>query len=344
MQRSRDRLNGSTTWKYYYDPLSELTGVSKNGATVQNNTYSGDGKRITQTTSGGTTVYSYQGIDVLYQKNLTTGFSTDYFYDGALQLSKRSSSSSYYYLTDELGSTREVVNSAGGTVFNSNYKPFGLTYGLSGSESLMYTGRVFDQVTSLDYFNARFYNPAIQRFIIEDRANSPKNSPDLNRYVYAADNPETNEDPTGLSSIAGFVSWLFTTDLPNTVLFLVSEALGVVPEAGDVVNAVVVRGTIRSIFVDLENLASALVNNNPTGAITAFASFATDFFSAIFTQLDLIQKVIFASELVAAGIGSILSGGALAAAIIAAEVATAGIFLIDAWYTYTSTVADPFLS
>ena len=42
-------VNGSNTWKYYYDYEDRLTGISKNGVTVQNNSYTADGKRVSQT-------------------------------------------------------------------------------------------------------------------------------------------------------------------------------------------------------------------------------------------------------------------------------------------------------
>jgi len=192
------QVNGSNTWKYSYDYKNRLTGVSLNGKSVQNNTYSGDGERVSQTTSGGTMVYVYDGLNIIYEKNLTSGLVTDLCYGDNVQLAKTVSSSFYYFLTDLLGSTRVEMNSSGEIVFNSNYKPFGLSYGAAGSESIMYTGKTFDSSTELYYYNARFYNPNTQRFITEDSISGVKSDPaSFNGYVYVKDNPIGFADPTG---------------------------------------------------------------------------------------------------------------------------------------------------
>jgi len=39
-----------------------------------------------------------------------------------------------YYHQDHLSSTRLKANCTGGVVYNSNYEPYGLGYGKSGSE------------------------------------------------------------------------------------------------------------------------------------------------------------------------------------------------------------------
>lgn len=40
-----------------------------------------------------------------------------------------------------------------------------------------YTGKPYDGVTSLYYFGARFYDPAIQRFVTEDAFSGVKEDP-----------------------------------------------------------------------------------------------------------------------------------------------------------------------
>jgi RHS repeat-associated protein len=183
-------VNGSNTWKYYYDFENRLTGVSKNGVNVQNNTFSGDGMRLSKTESGTTTVFVYQGLNIIYEKNLGTGTITKHFYAYNIQVGKLVSSTQYFYLQDLLGSTRYVTTSSGSTVFSSNYRPFGSQYGSSGTENFMYTGKYFDSST-----------PAIQRFVSEDsytgNNNNNNNPQSLNRYSYVGNNPESMIDPTG---------------------------------------------------------------------------------------------------------------------------------------------------
>ncbi|MHB8567119.1 MAG: RHS repeat-associated core domain-containing protein, partial [Nitrososphaerales archaeon] len=72
--------------------------------------------------------------------------------------------------------------------FSSDYLAFGLSYGLSGAESFMYTGKQFDPSTGLYYYGARFYDDVLGRFITEDTNTGRREDPQsLNRYIYARD-------------------------------------------------------------------------------------------------------------------------------------------------------------
>ena len=56
---------------------------------------------------------------------------------------------------DELGSTR-LVTSGSTTVFSSEYVPYGIEYGATGSQQFMYIGMLYDAATGLYYDNARY--------------------------------------------------------------------------------------------------------------------------------------------------------------------------------------------
>jgi RHS repeat-associated protein len=55
-----------------------------------------------------------------------------------------------------------------------------------------YTGQRADAASGLDYYGARYYDPATDQFVTADTA-----AAGLNRYAYVAGNPETATDPTG---------------------------------------------------------------------------------------------------------------------------------------------------
>ena len=59
-------------WTYSYDYENRLTSVSHNGVKVQSNYYDGDGNRVEQVAGSTSAVYSYQGVNILYQKDLTS--------------------------------------------------------------------------------------------------------------------------------------------------------------------------------------------------------------------------------------------------------------------------------
>jgi RHS repeat-associated protein len=190
---------GSTTLHFHYDFENRLTSEVQNTNTVlQNNTFDGDGRRIKLTNSSGSIVYAYQGQNIIYEKNLNTGIVVYHYYANGIQVGKSVTGTPYYYLPDNLGSTRLVTNSAGGTVFSTNYTPYGTTSGSSGSEEFTFTGKLFDSATGLYYYGARFYYPKYYRFITEDSTTGILQDPlSQNRYMYARDNPLSSVDPTG---------------------------------------------------------------------------------------------------------------------------------------------------
>ena len=79
------------------------------------------------------------------------------------------------------------------------YKPWGETRYTAGATptSYQYTGQRKD-ATSLYFYNARYYDPALGRFLAADAiVPSPGNPQSLNRYSYVLNNPLLYVDPDG---------------------------------------------------------------------------------------------------------------------------------------------------
>jgi RHS repeat-associated protein len=187
-------------WTYSYNYANELTKVVHSGTTVQANSYDGDGQRIQQVDSSKAYTYSYDGLSILYMKNVTgsTTTVTKSFYADGLQVAKMVGTSAYYLHEDALGNVRLEATSSVTITFSSNYVPYGSNYGVNGKEVFMYAGEPYDSVTGLYLFGARYYDPTIGRFIAEDSYGGDDDDPTtLNKYVYAGDNPERYTDPTG---------------------------------------------------------------------------------------------------------------------------------------------------
>jgi RHS repeat-associated protein len=210
--------DGTNVWTYDYNTQSELTKVFENGVLVQQNYYDGSGNRVEQTTGATTTLYLYADNSILYEKNLQTGASTKHVYANGLQVASITTSTVSFLHQDELGSTRLVTGSGSSPAFSSDYLPYGVQYGSSGTEEFMYTGQLYDAATGLYYFNARFYDPSTGRFLTVDPLGGVQADPQsLNGYAYARDNPLAIVDPSGLS-------WSLATSL----LFGAAVGLGIV--------------------------------------------------------------------------------------------------------------------
>ncbi|MBK8127145.1 MAG: RHS repeat-associated core domain-containing protein [Elusimicrobia bacterium] len=70
----------------------------------------------------------------------------------------------------------------------------------SGETAWRFTGQRQDDGTGLYYFNARYYDPALGRFITPDTmVQAPYDPQTLNRYTYCRNNPVNLVDPSGNS-------------------------------------------------------------------------------------------------------------------------------------------------
>lgn len=106
----------------------------------------------------------------------------------------------YYYHHDHLGSVNMVTDETGQVVQRMEYKPFGEPYLIEGQDVSphKFTGKRLDASTGLYYFNARYYDAQLGRFIQPDTiVPNPGNPQDLNRYTYGRNNPLKYTDPTG---------------------------------------------------------------------------------------------------------------------------------------------------
>jgi RHS repeat-associated protein len=194
------KAKGTDTWVYTYDYANRLTRVEKNSALLGEYTYDGDGKRIQTTESGETTIYIYSGLHAVYEE--TTAGTAVYIYGPLGRLAKRTTidneTSTFYYHTDHLGSTRLITDESGTIVTDVTYEPFGKGT-RTGEESFLYTGKEADS-TGLSYYGARYYDPELGRFLTRDPLAGKKAVPQsLNQYTYCLNNAVKLVDPAGLT-------------------------------------------------------------------------------------------------------------------------------------------------
>ena len=118
-------------------------------------------------------------------------------------------------LADGLGSTAVLSNSSATTTATYAYSPYGDT-AKTGSDStpLDYTGRENDGATGLYYYRARYYSPALGRFISEDPIGLRGSG--TNFYAYARGAPTTLRDPTGMVSAGDEASAAGLVPVPPT--------------------------------------------------------------------------------------------------------------------------------
>jgi RHS repeat-associated protein len=114
-----------------------------------------------------------------------------------------------WYLTDHLGSVRDLADPGGNVIDHITYDSFGSVLSESvpaEGDRFKFTGRELDSETGLYYYRARYYDPAMGRFLSEDPIGFQGG--DANIYRYVGNGPTAACDPTGLAAsgaIPGFV-------------------------------------------------------------------------------------------------------------------------------------------
>jgi RHS repeat-associated protein len=274
-------ISKSGGWVYSYDYENRLVKVTHSGTTVQTNSYDGNGNRVQQVTGSSTFTYSYEGLNILYEKNVTgsTTTVTKHFYAGGLQVAKMVGTAVYYLHQDALGNTRLETTSTVTVKFSSNYVPYGKNYGMSGKEVLMYTGKMYDSATGLYYEGARYYDPTTGRFTIQDSITGTQEDPmSLNRYIYARDNPMKIVDLGG-HEWYNPASWVSAAS--SVLTSTAAAATGVASAASNWWNSQppIVQASIVTVAVVAVTVATAGVAAPAVGA-ALFGSGAVSFGAA----------------------------------------------------------------
>lgn len=106
----------------------------------------------------------------------------------------------HYYYTDPQGTVLAKADASGTIIATYDYAPYGTAVAsLSPAPNGPgYTGHVNDPDTGLVYMQARYYDPAVGRFLSVDPMGVVKK---FSRYTYASNNPIINIDPDGMSDI-----------------------------------------------------------------------------------------------------------------------------------------------
>jgi len=191
--------DGTTT--YTSNARNQL--ISLSGGASAGFAYDGTGRRRGKTISSTTTNFMYDGLNLVQElsggaptANLLTGLGIDETF------TRSDGSGPSTLLVDALGSTLALTNAAGTVQTLYTYDPFGSTTasGATSANATQFTGRENDG-TELYFHRARYYSPALHRFVSEDPLGLAGG---LNIFAYAGNQPTNYIDPLGLKPNSGF--------------------------------------------------------------------------------------------------------------------------------------------
>ena len=170
--------------------------------------YDANGQRVSRTrpvTGGGSVTTLYFG---LHEEEISSSQSTTrtlYSFGGctvqrtAVTVSSTTITTLAYLHGDHLGSVSLTTDASGAVTSQQSYDVWGKVRGTAGGTSpttMNYTGQKRDD-TGLLFYNARYYDPGIGRFLSADSIAIGKDSQSRNRYTYVGNNPINATDPTG---------------------------------------------------------------------------------------------------------------------------------------------------
>ncbi|MCP4486787.1 MAG: RHS repeat-associated core domain-containing protein, partial [Gammaproteobacteria bacterium] len=148
--------------------------------------------------------YYYDGNSVIEERNTDGTLLAHYRYADRLFRLDTASGSRYYH-HDALGSTVNLTDSTGNAEVSYKLDPWGHIRSQTGAtvNRHIFTGQEHDENTGLIYFDARYYDPDIVRFITQDVYPGELRTPSSRHgYVYAYSNPTVYVDLLGYQSTA----------------------------------------------------------------------------------------------------------------------------------------------
>ena len=243
-------LLGKNTKTINYDWNSEnkLNSITYQIPNQTNNVlsfaYDDFGNRVKKSVNGGNSYYLNNGLTVLNELD-ATGAVTKTIVNGLNQIAEIDKDNNILYVNqDILGSAALLTNNTGVIVHQYSYDPFGNLASELGEEDkdtkYLYTNQEFDPESDLYYYNARYYNPLLGRFLSKDpiihRADGVLG---FNEYIYVKNNPLRYVDPSGR------VNWdLLWEGTKQTVMGGLNTAFGALEVVGGF--ALATGGTVAS--------------------------------------------------------------------------------------------------
>jgi RHS repeat-associated protein len=212
----------ANTATYHYDASGNTTQISGGATGDQSLTWNDQGQLANDTTATGGASYVYDtsghlivrrdpgrttifvGDEQLTLDTTTNGVSASRYYSiGGATVAMRTTltTNPQILVPDRQGTNQLTIDASSHVVTRRQFLPFGSTRGTAPTSwpgDRGYVGGTPDQATQLENLGAREYNPANGRFLSLDPAFEAAYPNAMGGYDYAANNPVTDDDASGL--------------------------------------------------------------------------------------------------------------------------------------------------
>ena len=194
IKRLTDPNTGRSVGEYWYDDqgfrVRKISRREKEGSLEEHNLLYPSkyfGMEIKRTPDGKEVSGSYSVVNHVYVNGVRAAALTP-------------GGEALYYLTDQVDSVKVVVNDRGKPVTRTEYLPYGETWFTEGDEgnAPKFNSQELDRETNFYFYNARYYDPEIGRFVTADNLIPDElDTQGWNNFSYVRNNPVVFKDPTG---------------------------------------------------------------------------------------------------------------------------------------------------
>jgi RHS repeat-associated protein len=216
-----------------YDAEGHLTGVQI-GSSSQSDVYDANGNLLLRTDpNGDTTLYLGDTQAYLASGATAASASRSYTAPNGQQIAERTTTagltgSKLYFLDTDLNGTITATLDTANNPVRRHFDPYGNPRDPAPPAWIdpnSYLGKPANPTTGTINLGARDYDPATGRFLTLDPVLDPADPLQDNGYSYAANNPVTHSDPTGLRPVddsgpitgSDLQTWQHTENLAQTV-------------------------------------------------------------------------------------------------------------------------------
>jgi RHS repeat-associated protein len=235
IQKTEIATGNVTTYTYdYRNRMTDAVTKSAGGIILQQSHYTYDvfDRRIAVTVNGQTIYTVYDRDHAWADYDASGAVKARYLFGDRIDeiLARwRPGQGTAWYLTDHLGTVRDILSAAGQIINHIDYDAFGriLTQTNSAAgDRFTFQGREFDAATGLYYYRARYYDPLLKRFLSEDPLGFAAG--DANLYRFVGNRPVIASDPTGTiifeQTLLGAISGIYLGGIGGLVCGI-TEAL-----------------------------------------------------------------------------------------------------------------------
>ena len=164
-------------------------------------TYDAEGLRTSKTVNGKKTTFVWDGDQLVMELDASGKVEKRYIRGNDLiYADKGNGTEKQYYVTDPHGNVVQLTDEKGSVIKTYEYDSFGNEVNPDGKDDnpFRYCGEYYDKETEEVYLRARYYEPAVGRFLTRDTYTGEEDEPEsLHLYAYCGYDGVNMVDPSG---------------------------------------------------------------------------------------------------------------------------------------------------